>query len=218
MSAADLILYVDPFWVSPYVFNAFTALREKGLDFQTRTIDLKAGEQRRAAYAATSLTARIPALSHHDFMLSESSAIAEYLDEAFPDRPRLFPVNLQDRARARQIMAFLRSDLGPLREERSSETVFYPRTGAALPPLSAAAQAAAQKLMRIAGTLVRPESLTAFGPSWCIADLDLAMMLQRLIRNGEAVPQPLVGYAEAQWQRPSARPFIDRVRAPFEPY
>ena len=211
-----MILFIDSFWVSPYAFNTFVALKEKGLDFQTRTVDLKAGEHRRGSYAAASLTARVPALSHGDFTLSESSAIAEYLDDAFPERPRLLPADLLQRARARQIMAFLRSDLGALRDERSAETVFYPRTP--LPPLSAAGQAAAQKIIQIASALVAPGATTAFGPAWCIADLDLAMMLQRLIRNGETVPQPLLVYADAQWARPSARPFIDRVRAPYVSY
>jgi glutathione S-transferase len=216
MSAADLILFLDPHWVSPYVFSTFTGLREKSLDFQTRTVDLKTGEHRRGSYASASMTGRVPALSHRDFTLSESSAIAEYLDDAFPDRPRLFPDDLQQRARARQIMAFLRSDLGALREERSAESVFYPRM--TLPPLSAAGQAAAQKIIQIASALVSPGSTTAFGPRWCIADQDLAMMLQRLIRNGEVVPVELVDYAEAQWQRPSARPFIEHARAPWVPY
>jgi glutathione S-transferase len=216
MSAADLILFLDPHWVSPYAFTAFTALREKGLDFQTRTVDLKTGEHRSGSYAATSMTARVPALSHHDFTLSESSAIAEYLEDAFPERPHLFPDDLQLRARARQIMAFLRSDLGALREERSAESVFYPRM--ALPPLSTAGQAAAKKIIQIASALIAPGATTAFGPRWCIADQDLAMMLQRLIRNGETVPVELVDYAEAQWQRASARPFIEHARAAWVPY
>jgi glutathione S-transferase len=216
MSAADLILFLDPFWVSPYAFNTFTALKEKGLDFQTRTVDLKTGEHRRGTYAASSLTGRVPALAHGDFTLSESSAIAEYLDDAFPDRPRLLPGDIRLRARARQIMAFLRSDLAALRNERSAETVFYPRVP--MPPLSPAGQADARKIIEVAGALVAAASTTAFGPAWCIADQDLAMMLQRLIRNGETVPAPLCAYADAQWARPSARAFIDRTRAPFVPY
>ena len=36
------------------------------------------------AYRDRSLTAKVPALEHDDFWLAESSAIAEYLEEAFP--------------------------------------------------------------------------------------------------------------------------------------
>jgi glutathione S-transferase len=211
----DLILYADTFWVSPYVLSSFVALREKRLEFQVETVDLGAGRHRGTEWAARSLTARVPALQHGDFWLSESSAIAEYLEDVFPDRPRLLPGDARQRARARQIMAFIRSDLGPLREERSSETVFYPR-GAALPPLSPAAQAAAGKLIQVASKLVSgPGDL--FG-AWCIADTDLAMVLQRLVHNRDTVPAPLQAYAEHQWQRPSVRAYLEHPRAPYVPY
>jgi glutathione S-transferase len=51
-----------------------------------------------------------------------------------------------------------------------------------------------------------------------IADADLAMMLQRLIANGEQVPSKLRAFAQAQWQRPSVRAFVNRPRPPYVPY
>jgi glutathione S-transferase len=211
----DLVLHADTFWVSPYVLSSFVALREKQLEFEVKTVDLGAGRHRGTEWAARSLTGRVPALQHGDFWLTESSAIAEYLDDVVPERPRVLPADPRQRARARQLMAFIRSDLGPLREERSSETVFYPR-GAPLPPLSAAGQAAAGKLIQVAGQLVSgPRDL--FG-AWCVADADLAMVLQRLVHNQEVVPAPLRAYAEHQWQRPSVRAYLDHPRAAFVPY
>ncbi len=65
----------------------------------------------------------LPTLVHGDFALVESSAIAEYLEEAFPGAV-LYPENLRDRARARQFQAWLRSDLMPLREERPTSVMF----------------------------------------------------------------------------------------------
>jgi glutathione S-transferase len=64
--------------------SAYVALTEKQLPFEVRPIDLEAGEQRMQPYQARALTSRVPALTHEDFHLTESSAIAEYLDEAFP--------------------------------------------------------------------------------------------------------------------------------------
>jgi glutathione S-transferase len=213
--STDFVLFADTFWVSPYVLSSFVALQEKGLPFDVQTVDMKDGRHRGTAWATSSLTGRVPALRHGDFVLSESSAIAEYLEDLHPDRARLLPAETRPRARARQIMAFLRSDLGPLRAERSSETVFYPRT-ASPPPLTTAGQQAADKLVRVAGQLVgAPGNL--FG-AWCLADTDLAMMLQRLVHNGDPVPAPLAAYAEHQWQRASVRAFLDHSRAPFVPY
>ena len=80
---------------------------------------------RAPGYADRSLTARVPMLRHGDFYLSESSAIVEYLEDAFPGTPRLLPADVRQRARARQLMAWVRSDLMPIREERSTHTLFY---------------------------------------------------------------------------------------------
>ena len=155
MMSAPVVLYADPFWVSPYVFSSFVALREKDLDFEVVTIDLAKGEHRREPFRSSSLTARVPALDDHGFWLSESNAIAEYLEEAYPppEHRRLFPADPRQRARARQLMAFLRTDLGPLRDERPSEMVFYETTGAPLSEAGAACGAQADRRRRAAAAL-----------------------------------------------------------------
>ena len=211
-----LVLYVDPFWISPYVFSAFVALSEKELPFETATVDLTRGEHRREPFRSLSLTSRVPALNHDGFSLSESSAIAEYLEEMFPPPAysRILPGDPRQRARARQVMAFVRSDLGPLRDERSTETVFYERPRAAL---SEAGRRSAQKLTEIAERLIPEKASTAFG-DWSIADLDLAMALRRLDGDGDLLPPRLRDYVAAQWARPSVRAYVDHPRGPFVPY
>ncbi len=211
-----LILYVDAFYISPYAFSCFVALREKGLAFETRVVPLQEKAQQRPEYRDASLTARVPALVHGDFWLSESSAIDEYLDDVWPPptHAALYPRDVRERARARQIQAWLRSDLGALREERPTTTMFYAR---AERPLSAAACAAATKLVHVAERCLATGTSYLFG-AWSIADADLAFMLQRLLRNGDPVPPRLREYAEREWQRPSARAWIDRDRIPFVPY
>jgi glutathione S-transferase len=214
--ASSLVLHTDPFWVSPYVFSAFVALKEKGVPFEMRVVDLSQGEHRKEPYRSASLTARIPALLHDGFWLTESNAIDEYVEDVFPapQYSRLFPIDAQQRARARQVMAFVRSDLGALREERSSETVMYRRP---VEPLSPAAARAAAKLFTLASALIGERTDTAFG-TWSIADADLAFALQRLVANGDDVPAPLHAYAQAQWNRPSIREYVQHPRAPFVPY
>ncbi|WP_422730837.1 glutathione S-transferase N-terminal domain-containing protein [Nostoc cycadae] len=60
------------------------SLHEKGLLFDIQTIDLAAKAQHEPGFATKSLTSRVPTLIHDEFSLSESSAIAEYIDEVFP--------------------------------------------------------------------------------------------------------------------------------------
>ena len=207
MSQPQLHLYTDAQFASPYAMSVFVALEEKRLPFTLTTVDLGIGANHQASYAAKSLTQRVPTLVHEDFALSESSAITEYLDDAFPDTP-VYPQDTQLRARARQLQAWLRSDLMPIRQERSTEVVFYGRRGA---PLSPAAEAAAHKLYAAAETLLAQNNANLFG-QLCIADTDLALMLNRLILNGDPVPAKLIDYAARQWERPSVQRWLELDR------
>src|ERR1700756_3130948 len=124
----SVTLYGNGTWTSPYVLSVFVALREKKIPFDVVDVALHTGAHRDPAFAAQSLTSRVPVLVDGDFALSESSAIDEYLEDAYPPpaHARILPADARARARARQVMAWLRSDLMPIREERSAEYVFYP--------------------------------------------------------------------------------------------
>ncbi|MFL9946148.1 glutathione transferase [Paraburkholderia agricolaris] len=210
MQENRLCLYTDTQFASPYAMSVFVALAEKRLPFDLFTVDLGTDANHEAGYAAQSLTQRVPTLVHGDFSLSESSAITEYLDDAFPETP-VYPQDKFLRARARQVQAWLRSDLMPIRQERSTEVVFYGAQGAALTP---AAEAAARKLFYAAEILLPRGAENLFG-AWSIADTDLALMLNRLIMNGDAVPARLVDYAKRQWERASVQRWVKLDRPPL---
>jgi glutathione S-transferase len=208
-----MLLYIDANIASPYALAAFVGLLEKGLPFDVETLNLAAGANQGADFCKTSITRRIPTLVHNDFALSESSAICEYLDEVFPGT-RLYPAKPRDRARARQVQAWLRSYLMPIREERPTFVVFC---GATRPALSAQAREAADKLFSAALALLDGRTDNLFG-DWSIADVDLAMMLQRLIVLGDPVPKRLADYAALQWSRPTVQQWLRRPRPPLVEY
>ena len=208
-----MLLYVDANFASPYALVAFVSLLEKGLTFDIETVDLAARANQGLDFTKTSITRRIPTLVNDDFSLSESSAICEYIDETFPGT-RLYPTDPRDRARARQVQAWVRSDLMPIRDERPTFVVF---NGATRPSLSAEAREAADKLFSAALMLLDGRTDYLFG-DWSIADVDLAMMLQRLIVLGDQVPQRLIDYATLQWRRQTLQQWIRRPRPPLIGY
>ncbi|WP_141104244.1 glutathione transferase, partial [Noviherbaspirillum denitrificans] len=183
MQDQNLTLYVGADYVSAFAMSAFVALTEKELTFEVRTVDLKAKDNYQPPYRDLSLTCKVPTLVHDGFALSESSAIAEYLDDTFaaPDYKRVLPKDARDRARARQLQAWLRSDLLVVRRERPADLIYFGRKDQ---PLSDEAKAAVDRLFRVAGTLLGGGSGNLFG-EWCIADTDLALMLNRLVANGD---------------------------------
>jgi glutathione S-transferase len=212
----SLTLYIDSHWISPYAFSAYVALKEKGLTFEVRELAFDKSEQLNDDFPKKSYTGRIPALVHEDFWLAESSAIVEYVDDKFPapNFLALLPRASEERALARMVMAFVRSDLLPLREERPTTTMFYER---ATTPLSEKGERAAHKLVRFAERLIRPGQVQLFD-NWSIADADLVFMLQRLHLNGHDMPACLTAFVETQWTRKSVRSFVQHNRKPFTPY
>ena len=203
-------LFGETLWISPYVFSTFVGLHEKGVPFDVVEVALAEGMHLQPAYRDASLTARVPSIELDGFSLAESSAIAEYLEEVFPPPryPALFPAAARSRARVRQIMAWLRSDLAALREERSTVTMFYRFR---LQPLSPAAAKDAQKLIRVAEQLIPSNEGPLFG-AWSLADSELAFMLHRLILNDEEVPSRVRAYATAEWSRRAVRAFAEHAR------
>jgi len=209
MSQPQYTLYVDKQFISPYAMSAFVALTEKNIPFALQTIDLALRQNREAVYAGLSLTQRVPTLIDGAFRLSESTAIAEYLEERFaaPTHAPLYPPDVQQRAKAREIQAWLRSDLASIRQERPTEVVFFAEQRL---PLSDDAKIAKTKLVAACETLLGDGAEHLFG-TWCIADTDLALMLKRLLRNADQMPPKLAAYAERQWQRPAVQQWLQLV-------
>ncbi|VVN45837.1 Glutathione S-transferase YfcF [Pseudomonas fluorescens] len=208
MDNRKLKLYVGADHISAFAMSAFVALKEKQLLFELVTVDLKARENYLATYRKLSLTCKIPTLVHDDFALSESSAIAEYLDELSPGHKKLYPQDIRQRARARQLQAWLRSDLLVVRKERPFDLVYFGKKNTVL---SDEAQAAVERLFFVAGHLLEEGAEHLFG-DWSIADTDLAIMLNRLVANGDPVPARLAAYVRRQWDRDSVRAWMDIER------
>ena len=206
----NLTLHADSLWISPYGFSSFVALKHKAVEFKLDEVSLIDFEHTKQKYQVESLTARVPSLDDSGFVLSESSAIAEYLEESYPAPkfPALFPRDVRERARARQLMAWLRSDLDPLRAERATITMFFRLK---VPDLTPSARKATDKLLRVAEQVIPADEGPLFG-DWYLVDSELAFMLHRLILNGHTLSPRVLAYAQAQWQRPSVVEFVNHAR------
>lgn len=88
------------------------ALFEKGVAFDSHYLDLLNFDQHRPDYLAINPAGTIPAMTHGDLVLTESTAIMEYVDEAFPG-PRLMPADAKDAWRVRWWMKFMDQWLAP---------------------------------------------------------------------------------------------------------
>ena len=190
--------------------SVFVSLHEKSLPFVMQTVDLVAQENHGISFSAMSLTRRVPTFVHGKFCLSESSAISEYINEVF-DGTSLYPEEPKAKAMARQVQAWLRSDFMPIRNERSTEVIFYRPIATSL---SSAAKDSVKKLFAAAERLLPIGAENLFG-QWSITDVDLALMLNRLALNGDQIPERLANYAKHQWARPSVQLWVNMERPPL---
>lgn len=113
-----LLLY--DFGGSPCARRVRISLLEKGLDWDTQTIDLSRLEQRSPEYLAINPNGLVPTLAHGERVLWESNVITQYLDDLFPDRP-LYPNDSWQLAQVRMWQAAeqaMAKDYRPLMYQR----------------------------------------------------------------------------------------------------
>ncbi len=76
-------------------------LKEKGLDFESRYVDLHRFEQHEPWFVAINPEGQVPVLDHDGVIVTHTTVINEYLEDAFPDAPPLRPADPAGKARMR---------------------------------------------------------------------------------------------------------------------
>lgn len=111
--SSGLVLY--GYWRSSAAYRVRIALNLKGLAYESRPVHLvkDGGQQHAADYAAMNPQQLVPTLRDGDRVFTQSLAIVEYLDEAFPEPP-LLPVDARCRAQVRALAQVVACDVHPL--------------------------------------------------------------------------------------------------------
>ena len=201
----NICLYIDKKRISPYVMSVYVALKEKGLNFQEKTVDLDQLEQQSMAYRRICPSRRVPCLVMDDFHLFESWAITEYLEDAFPapDYPALYPRESQARAKCRAVQALVKTDFMAIRQAMPSDSIFVPPKGLFI--ASAEVLQDIQRLLAVTESLLSECWLTE---QWSIADFDLAFMLHRLLSQQIELPDKIQVYIQRNFQRASVQAWL----------
>ena len=103
------------YWRSSAAYRARIALHYKSLTFEAVPKHLLrgGGEQKAEAYLALNPQGLVPALADDGFVVPQSLAICEYLEEIHPE-PRLLPGSARDRATIRGMALAIACDVHPL--------------------------------------------------------------------------------------------------------
>jgi maleylpyruvate isomerase len=101
------------YWRSGTSYRTRIALNLKGLRYDQRAYDLRAGAQNDPAYQAINPQMLVPALEVDGALLTQSPAILEWLEERYPEPP-LLPQGAEARAIVRAMAALIGCDIHPL--------------------------------------------------------------------------------------------------------
>ena len=82
-------------------------LKEKGLDFESIYVDLHKFEQHQPWFIAINPEGQVPVLDHDGTIVTHTTVINEYLEDAFPDSPPLRPNTPAGNARMRYWNKFI---------------------------------------------------------------------------------------------------------------
>lgn len=230
-------------WNSVHSFKVRVVLAEKGIAWQSRPVELLKFEHLQPDYLKLNPTGVVPTLVHEGRVVTESSVICQYLDDAFPQQP-LMPAAPHERAQARGWLKYFDDEVHGAVRIASFQLLYRPLL-AALPREVLLARVArhpdpqrAQAFMEaadgqpdasaLAGALERfgrivqrveaalePGGWLA-GESFSLADVAMAPYAERLEHLG--LDNLWDGYAAAQdWRRRIlARPSVIAARAPRE--
>lgn len=107
------------YWRSGAAYRVRIALALKRLEFETVPHDLRLGGQNEPGYLAIAPIGLVPAIEvdSEKFVLSQSIAILEWMEERFPS-PALLPTNANDRAIVRAMCGIICADTHPLNNLR----------------------------------------------------------------------------------------------------
>ena len=102
---------------SSAAYRVRIALNLKGIDYDRHAVNLVEGEQKAAGFRALNPQGFVPCLEIDDLRLTQSLAIAVYLDQTRPDPP-LMPRDPADGAHVRAMAMAVACDIHPLNNLR----------------------------------------------------------------------------------------------------
>lgn len=105
------------YWRSGAAYRVRIALNLKGVAYDQAGHDLRTGAQAAPDYVALNPQGLVPALEVDGAVLTQSPAILEWLEEAYP-QPPLLPSDPIDRAQVRAMAALIACDIHPLNNLR----------------------------------------------------------------------------------------------------
>jgi maleylpyruvate isomerase len=165
-------LVLHGYWRSGTSYRTRIALNIKGVAYEQAPVDLRAGDQKSEAFSALNPQGLVPALETEYGVLTQSSAILEWLEEHYPE-PALLPDTAASRAIVRAMAMAVACDIHPLNNLRVLKYLKGP-LGEEQPAIDAwTAHWIAEGFAALEQMIARHGGRFAFGDTLTMADCHL---------------------------------------------
>jgi glutathione S-transferase len=177
-------------------------LAELELEYESVTVDLAKGEQRRPQFLAINPYGKVPVLEDGDAVVTESAAICTWLAERYPEKNLIPPEGTLERAHYYQWTFFCMAELEPHLWAMRKHMLIYPKEKRSAAAVRLAREEYATNVSCLAGQIGNDGFV--LGPSFNAADIIIGYNLlwaESLdLLGGHALLQ---GYVERLKQRPA---------------
>ena len=211
-----LKLYIGNKNYSSWSMRPWVLLKQAGIPFEEvklRFDSFDASSDFKQKISGVNPVGKVPALDDNGFVVWDTLAIAEYAAERFPDK-KLWPEDLQARARARSVCAEMHSGFGALRSACPMNIeASLPEVGQLVWRDKPAVRADVQRLVTMwSELLVQYKGPMLFG-NFSIADAFFAPVCMRLKSYALPVPADITAYIQRVSALPGVKAWIDDALA-----
>ena len=130
---------------SPYAWRVWLSLEHKGIPHELKTLSYDAGDFDKPELGALNPRRRVPVIVDDGFVLYESAAIVEYLEDKWPE-PRLLAADAKRRALQRRMIREADQYVAPVMERLVVGVLFTPPEKQSKEEIAAAIKAVGEEL------------------------------------------------------------------------
>lgn len=201
-----MVLVIGNKRYSSWSLRPWVLMRHFEIPFEEKLIPLDQ-PQTKAEILKVSPSGKVPALKDGEFTLWESLAIAEYLNEKFPEK-KMWPEDLKARAWARAISCEMHSGFQTLRTHLPHDLKKNLKDFDA-----SVAQVDIERIKTIWSECLQKSGGPFLFGSFTIADAMYAPVVNRFISYGVPVQGGLASYMDSVRALPAHRQWIDQALA-----